>query len=461
MSRLVRVLLLLLALASLANFPVQAQSDDPPVYVVQPGDTLIGIAFRFAISADDLIAVNQISDPNNLQPGVQLILPGIEGVHGALTTRPVALGETLRGISRRYQTPVSTLVRLNHLTSPGELYAGTTLIMPEEGDLPQMTGQSLLPAGATLLEQAALLNTGVWTLLAQNDFAAGWQALPGDTLYYPSERSETSGLIDASISGVEIQSLPLIQGKTIEISVKTNQPVELSGSLAGYPLRFVGVAENSFVALTGIYALADPGLYPILLNGKRADGSTFNFEQLVRLESGNYIHDPNLVVDPATIDPAVTRPENDQIARITQPFTPERYWQGVFLSPGYDPKWITSWFGNRRTYNQDPSVSFHTGLDYGGGIGLPIKAPAAGVVVFAGPLTVRGNATIIDHGWGVYSGFWHQSKIEVTVGEKVQPGQEIGLIGGTGRVTGAHLHWEVWVNGVQVDPLDWLEKEYP
>jgi len=83
------------------------------------------------------------------------------------------------------------------------------------------------------------------------------------------------------------------------------------------------------------------------------------------------------------------------------------------------------------------------------------------VVVFAGPLTVRGNATIIDHGWGVYSGYWHQKEIKVQVGDKVKAGQLIGIIGDTGRVTGPHLHFEMIVNGIQVEPVDWLNQAYP
>jgi len=74
---------------------------------------------------------------------------------------------------------------------------------------------------------------------------------------------------------------------------------------------------------------------------------------------------------------------------------------------------------------------------------------------------VRGNATMIDHGWGVYTGYYHQKEIYVQVGDRVQAGQLIGLVGSTGRSQGPHLHFEVWVNGVQVDPLDWLSQTFP
>ena len=67
---------------------------------------------------------------------------------------------------------------------------------------------------------------------------------------------------------------------------------------------------------------------------------------------------------------------------------------------------------------------------------MNIYAPAPGVVVYTGTLTVRGNSVVIDHGWGVYTGYWHQKEIMVKVGDKVEPGQIIGQIGATGRVTG-------------------------
>jgi murein DD-endopeptidase MepM/ murein hydrolase activator NlpD len=186
---------------------------------------------------------------------------------------------------------------------------------------------------------------------------------------------------------------------------------------------------------------------------------------MVIIQSGNYPTDPLLVVDPELIDPTVTDPELAWLTKTTAPSTPTKYWQGLFQGPGVFPDCFTSRYGNRRTYQGKGTnleiTSWHTGLDFCGGAGLQITSPADGVVIFAGPLTVRGNATIIDHGWGVYSGIWHQSEIKVQVGQTVKKGDVIGLVGGTGRVTGAHLHWEIWVNGIQVNPMEWLENIYP
>ena len=76
--------------------------------------------------------------------------------------------------------------------------------------------------------------------------------------------------------------------------------------------------------------------------------------------------------------------------------------------------------------------------------------------MFADALPVHGLGVIIDHGAGVYSGYWHMSAIAVEEGAEVEAGDEVGAIGTTGVSTGPHLHWEVIVNGRDVDPLQWL-----
>src|SRR5207245_2752637 len=99
---------------------------------------------------------------------------------------------------------------------------------------------------------------------------------------------------------------------------------------------------------------------------------------------------------------------------------------------------------------------YHRGTDFTGQTGDPITAAAAGKAVFVGPLKVRGNSVILDHGAGVFTAYHHLSHFDVAQGASVAAGQLLGLIGSTGLVTGPHLHWEVIVRGIEVDGLLWL-----
>jgi len=130
---LILIICLLVPLGSV--FAQEESQPNGPVYIVQPGDTLSDIARRFGVPINELIKKNGISDPNNLQIGSRLAIPGLEGLEGILITRPVNLGETARSLSRQYQVPLEKLERLNHLTSPNELYVGSSLILPEPEDL--------------------------------------------------------------------------------------------------------------------------------------------------------------------------------------------------------------------------------------------------------------------------------------------------------------------------------------
>jgi len=98
----------------------------------------------------------------------------------------------------------------------------------------------------------------------------------------------------------------------------------------------------------------------------------------------------------------------------------------------------------------------HEGIDLGAAYGTPIAAAAGGTVIYAGWLGGYGNLTVIDHGGGLATAYGHQSSIAVSDGEQVAQGQTIGYVGSTGHSTGPHLHFEVRVNGVAVDPLGYL-----
>lgn len=448
--------------------PASAQTATPPsgpVYIVVSGDTLYEIAIRFNVSVADIMTANNMVS-QDIFVGDQLIIPGLSGLSGILITQPVPFGESLRSLSRQYRVDPALLIKLNHIVSPAELYAGYNLVLLQQSETPALSARTALSDGDTLLELAVRQNTDPWTITQLNGLTEPQASLPGDLLYLSSGTSTAVQTgIPTSLTSAEVDPLPIIQGATVQVKVKASQPVTLSGLLVDHPLHFFPQEDGSQVALQGVHVMTEPGLYPLRIDVTLADGSLQSFEQMVLVNSGNYLTETINGVDPATIDPAVTGPEDAWLLSMVAPVTPEKYWQGMFQLPVADDQFcVKSKYGNRRTYNAGALSGFHSGIDYGvcsQAHPYDVYAPADGVVVFTGLKTVRGNATIIDHGDGVYSGLYHQAEIYVSVGDPVTAGQLIGKIGKTGRVTGAHLHWDLWVNGIQVNPTTWLEEIFP
>lgn len=116
---------------------------------------------------------------------------------------------------------------------------------------------------------------------------------------------------------------------------------------------------------------------------------------------------------------------------------------------------VTSEFGMRLS-PFDGMRQFHAGLDIGAPQGAPIKAPADGVVTFVGDFDTLGNTIVLDHGASIMTRFGHIHKMLVKVGQRVKRGAVIGTVGNTGRSTGPHLHYEVWIRNQAVDPRDFF-----
>jgi len=117
--------------------------------------------------------------------------------------------------------------------------------------------------------------------------------------------------------------------------------------------------------------------------------------------------------------------------------------------------WLTSTFG----YRSSPFTGrreLHKGLDIATRSGTPVIAPADGLVVFAGREGGFGNMVVIDHGYGITTRYGHNSSLEVKLGQKVKRGDMIARVGNTGRSTGPHVHYEVAVNGVSVNPSRYI-----
>lgn len=131
-----------------------------------------------------------------------------------------------------------------------------------------------------------------------------------------------------------------------------------------------------------------------------------------------------------------------------------RYWQGAFIRP-LDSV-VVGKFGRKSIINGQPRAP-HGGVDLRGATGTPIKAIAQGKVALTLDSYFSGNMVLIDHGQGIVSAYRHLSKISVSSGQMVKPGQTIGLAGATGRVTGPHLHFDMRLSGAVVDPLKFIE----
>ena len=205
--------------------------------------------------------------------------------------------------------------------------------------------------------------------------------------------------------------------------------------------------------LIGIDLDATIGKHAVVVTGSSASGPVEATWQLTviakKFPTRRLSVDPNFVNPPAEAIPRIEAEQKEQAA-IWAASAQERLWSGPFVRPVADP--ANSAFGTRSVFNGQPRGS-HTGADFLSPSGRPVKAPNAGRVVLAKNLYYSGNCVIIDHGLGVFTYFAHFSKINVAVGDLVTPGQVVGLVGATGRVTGAHLHWTLRVAGARVDPL--------
>jgi murein DD-endopeptidase MepM/ murein hydrolase activator NlpD len=131
-----------------------------------------------------------------------------------------------------------------------------------------------------------------------------------------------------------------------------------------------------------------------------------------------------------------------------------KFWEDPLVAPV--PGCILSPFGVKRLHNGKPTGEFHAGIDQRSPAGRPVHAVAAGTVKIAQPFAVLGGTVAIDHGQGLETMYLHMEKLLVEPGAHVKKGDVIGYVGATGRANGPHLHWVVDVNGVPVNPQQWV-----
>jgi murein DD-endopeptidase MepM/ murein hydrolase activator NlpD len=256
--------------------------------------------------------------------------------------------------------------------------------------------------------------------------------------------------------GVTESARSIQPGELVVLTLTTPKPVDsLTVRAFNEDLRPFRVDERTWRVLVGIDLNVKPGIHAVTIVPGAGKNVAVTHNLAVKPKA---FPTRRLTVDDAFVNPppAVTKRIDDEAARLAAIWNssaPDRLWTDLFVRPV--PQEANSRFGSRSILNGQ-ARSPHGGADFASPTGTPIKAPNAGKVVLAEDLYYTGGTVVIDHGLGLISLFAHMSRVDVREGQPVERGAVVGLVGATGRVTGAHLHWTLRANGARVDPLSLL-----
>ena len=249
-------------------------------------------------------------------------------------------------------------------------------------------------------------------------------------------------------------------GEVVRLTVAFSRPVEsVRGRAFDRPVVLYPTADPAvWRGLVGIDLDVEVRDHVVAVAGTAADGRSGQARHTLTIRPKEFTTRrltvaPEYVSPPSHVLERIQR-ESQRTTEIFRTQTPERQWRGAFRAPV--PGQATSSFGRRSVFNGQPR-SPHSGTDFRAGEGTPVAAPNAGTVALSADLYFSGNCVILDHGLGLYSFFAHLSRSTVSEGDVVAPGDTLGRVGATGRVTGPHLHWTVRLNTARVDPLSLME----
>jgi murein DD-endopeptidase MepM/ murein hydrolase activator NlpD len=490
---------LIYILAGMLGLPVILFAQDESnltIHVVQRGENLFRIALQYNLSTDEVASANGITDISNIQVGQRLVIPIEVAPPQERQVHNVTAGETLQSIAALYNKPVEELSELNNLNNINQIYVGQELvIIPSEEDLASPTPEpaetdtnsdteiieaitSVTPevtisddpttafihtvqAGETLFRIGLQYDLTVTDLAQANNLLDPTQIYAGQQLIIPGIEPPQIALdLPEIVADFTVKPLFFVEGRTGRIQIETTQPVAISGQFLNQELTIISEADGTqHYILIGIPIFTDPNVYELDLNLVDTTGGITPITANLQVIAGGYGRQTISIENEELLSETVEEAEIGLIKRTTSQFNPVRSWTGSLSLPAAAT--MNGVFGTIRSYNGSPFNRFHRGVDFAGAPGTPVLAAADGTVVIADALNIRGNTVVIDHGWGVFTLYAHQNTLLVSPGEQVISGQALGTIGSTGRITGPHLHWEVWVNGISVDPLQWVQEIFP
>ena len=258
----------------------------------------------------------------------------------------------------------------------------------------------------------------------------------------------------------------VFQGRTLHVQFQANKELKdakvraLSATFDCFPESKNSSIYECYIPIT---CEENPNEYLLAVDLTDKVGNSLNLEskfqvvlfpfkkQALQISEQKVAEEKELGIDTAKFEQVV--------ADLLKQSPNQKLWRGAFCTP-IDVVRVTSEFGTIRT-TQEKGRYMHKGLDV---INTPksvVWAPQDGIVAHKERYAFTGNTVVIDHGCGVFSLFFHLDNFaDITVGQKIAKGNPIGTLGKTGYATNYHLHWEMRVNNVQVDPMQWTKTTF-
>jgi len=235
--------------------------------------------------------------------------------------------------------------------------------------------------------------------------------------------------------------------------IKVTSDKAVSARLNGRTITLFPQADGPALGLMPVPTLENPGKYQ--LDFLDQSGAVLHSTQITVQDA--YYPRENLTIAPSLSTLKPSPGEQATVGKFRETITPERYWKEPFELPV--PGCVTSPYGSTRLHNGKLTGDFHAGIDQRGAAGTPIHPITPGVVKIVQKWNLRGGTVAIDHGQGVESIYLHMSAFQAKEGQQVTTNDVIGYIGSTGRSTGPHVHWTMYVNKVPVNPGQWMKFE--
>jgi len=215
--------------------------------------------------------------------------------------------------------------------------------------------------------------------------------------------------------------------------------------------------RGTYEGLIGIDLSTKPAKYEMKVLATGEDGVSFSKALWLKVEKTDFaVQKLSLPKSMVELDPKTLERVNQESKRVRNLFQgvrEEKLWKGPFIRPLEGE--LSGAFGVRRIINGQ-ARNPHSGIDLQAEAQTPVAACNSGNVALVDELFFSGKTVILDHGWGLYSMYFHLSDAGVSAGDRLRTGETLGRVGSTGRSTGPHLHWGMIIRGARVDPLSFL-----